>query len=75
MNEKCFAIRKKGACSALTVKACIGYQQCPFYKPIWMYQRNQDLIDVKLCALPQARQQAIADKYHNGKTPWKGDHE
>lgn len=75
MNEKCFAIRKQGACGALTVKACVGYQKCPFYKPVWMYRRDQKRIDVKLCALPEEEQQDIADKYHNGKMPWKGDHE
>lgn len=75
MNEKCFAMRRNSMCSALTVKGCPGYGHCAFYKPIWMYQRDQDLIDVKLCALPQARQQEIADKYHNGNMPWRGDHE
>ena len=72
MNEKCFAIRKKGVCGALNVKGCSGYEKCPFYKPVWMYRRGQEQIDIRLCALPQAKQQEIADKYHNGKMPWRG---
>ena len=75
MNEKCFAMRRNGVCSALTVKGCPGYGRCAFHKPFWMYRRDQKRIDVRLCALPQAKQQAIASKYHNGKMLWRGDHE
>ena len=75
ITEKCFAMRINGECSALTVKECRGYGRCAFYKPVWMHQRDHERIDVRLCALPQNRQQEIADQYHNGKMPWKGDHE
>jgi hypothetical protein len=75
MNEKCFAMRKKGVCGALTVKSCSGYEKCPFYKPIWKRLRDQETANARLCALPEEEQQMIADKYHNGSMPWRGDRE
>lgn len=75
MNEKCFAMRRNNECSALAVKGCPGYGRCPFYKPRWMAQRDQDRVDVKLRALPPERQTLIAEKYHNGNMPWRGEHE
>lgn len=74
MNEKCFAMRGNNVCGALVVKGCPGYGRCPFYKPMWMFKRDRDRMNVKLCALSESRQQDIADKYHNGETPWKGAH-
>lgn len=73
MNEKCFAMRRQCSCGALTVKGCPGYQHCTFYKPIWMYQRDQSQINVKLSGLPLEVQQCIAEKYHHGQMPWKGE--
>lgn len=75
MNEKCFAMRKNGVCGTLTVKSCSGYEKCPFYKPIWKRLRDQDAANARLCALPEEEQQMIADKYHNGSMPWRGDRE
>ena len=73
MNEKCFAMRKNGVCGALTVKSCSGYEKCPFYKPIWKRLRDQEAANARLCALPEEEQQMIADKYHNGKMPWRSE--
>ena len=75
MNERCFAHRRNGKCVALTSEECTGYAVCPFYKPIW--KQAQDLFNVnrKLNQLPMQRQQRIADKYHDGIMPWKGENE
>ena len=72
MNEKCFAMHKGNVCGALTVKSCLGYGRCPFYKPRWMFEHDRDRLNVKLRSLPEVQQQDIADKYYNGNRPWRG---
>ena len=72
MNEKCFGIRKHRMCSVLIVKSCPGYAKCPFYKPLWMYLRDQSRINVRLCGMPKEEQEYIAHKYYRGEMPWKG---
>ena len=73
MNDKCFAMRKNGACVALSVKRCLGYGKCPFYQPSWKCLCDQDKANARLRALPKDEQRAIADKYHNGNMPWRED--
>ncbi|MEG0935706.1 MAG: hypothetical protein RSJ41_08955 [Clostridia bacterium] len=71
MNEKCFALRKGCACSALAVKNCVGYQCCPFYRPVWQWQKRLSKADMRLRKLPLARQTDISEKYYHGETPWR----
>ena len=72
MNEKCFGMMKSGECGALRVEKCPGYKKCGFYKPLWRYLRDQEVANVRLCALPLVHQVHIAEKYYEGKMPWKG---
>ena len=71
MNEKCFALRKGCACSALAVKNCVGYQRCSFYRPIWQQQQRRKKADMRLRRLPTASQEALSVKYYHGDMPWK----
>lgn len=73
MNERCFAMRRNGKCNALNVDRCPNYASCPFYKPSWKAERDTARLNQKLCALPMDEQQRIADKYHNGKMPWRSE--
>ncbi len=75
MNERCFALKLCGDCSALTVTRCPGRSRCSFYKPVWMQDRDQSRVNVRLGALPEEKQQAIADKYYNGYMPWRSEKE
>ena len=76
MNEKCFALKKvktrTGNC-ACREGNCTGYSICPFYKPVWKFQRGLELKYAKLSALPEAKQRHIANKYYRGLMPWRRD--
>ncbi len=69
MNEKCFAM-KNGQCRALTGN-CPGQAACKFYKPRWKLEKEQRLINRRLCGLPMEKQMQIADKYFSGEMPWR----
>lgn len=71
MNEKCFALRRGCTCNALMLKNCVGYQRCPFYRPVWKQQQLQKKVFVRLRRLPEAVQTEISSKYYRGETPWK----
>ena len=73
MNEKCFALRKGCVCSALSVKNCVGYQNCSFYRPVWQMEQRRKKANMRLDRLPIARQLEIAAKYHHGEMPWQED--
>lgn len=77
MNEKCFAMKqiptRGGICKCLEKKTCPGYTLCPFYKPIWVQDRDQRRAFHRLAALPMIDQMHISDKYYQGKMPWRGD--
>ncbi len=76
MNEKCFAMKKaatrKGNC-ACREGNCPGYAACPFYKPMWRFERDLELKYAKLTALPEITQRHIAYKYYRGLMPWRRD--
>ena len=76
LNEKCFAMRtlrggrvKCGCCEG----KCPGHIMCPFYKPVWKYERDLRLKYARLAALPETTQMHIAYKYYRGMMPWRGD--
>lgn len=71
-REKCFAQRKSGRCAAL-IGVCPGYDQCSFYKTEEEYWRTKEDARQKLCALSVSKQQYIAEKYHRGAMPWRGE--
>ena len=73
MNERCFAMKRDGMCGALTVTGCPGYAACAFYKPIWKHKKDVALVNKKLCALPTSKQADIAERYHQGRMPWRGE--
>ena len=75
MNERCFAHRRNGKCAALTCEQCAGYAVCSFYKPIWKQAQDVARVNQRLNRLPIQKQRAIAEKYHNGEMPWKGENE
>ena len=75
MNERCFAHRRNGKCVALTSEQCAGYAACPFYKPIWKHAQDVARANQRLNAPPMDEQRAIAEKYHGGEMPWKGENE
>ena len=72
MNEKCFALRTGCKCNALAVKNCVGYQMCPFYRPVWLQQQRRKKVDLRLQKLSLAQQTDISEKYYHGDMPWKG---
>ena len=77
MNEKCFAMKKtptrEGVCSCLEKRTCPGYMICPFYKPVWVQERDRRRKFERLATLPEAQQLYISEKYYQGKMPWRGD--
>ena len=76
MNEKCFARRtvpsRKGNCACLEVN-CPGYTSCPFYKPVWKYERDTEKRYARLASLPEDQQKHIAYTYYKGMMPWRRD--
>ena len=75
MNETSFSHRRNGKCVALTSEQCAGDAACPFYKPIWKHAQDVARANQRLNALPMDEQRAIAEKYHGGEMPWKGENE
>ena len=74
MNDKCFALRARGVCGALS-EGCSGYAGCAFYKPKHKQEEDQRRVNERLKWLPQKTQRIIADKYFNGEMPWRGEME
>lgn len=80
MNEKCFGLKvsNKGrtVCSVREVNPgkgspqCIGYQQCPFYKPKWKHDQSRKKALQRISKLPLDVQMHIAEKYYEGEMPW-----
>ena len=74
MNDKCFALRARGVCGALS-GSCSGYAGCAFYKPKRQQEADQRRANARLRRLPQETQRIIADKYFSGEMPWRGEME
>ena len=74
MNDKCFALRARGVCGALSGN-CSGYVGCAFYKLKRQQEADQRRVNERLKWLPQKTQRIIADKYFNGEMPWRGEME
>ena len=72
MNEKCFALRNRGVCGALS-GSCTGYAGCAFYKPKRQQEADQRRANARLRSLPMEQQRMIADKYFSGEMPWRGE--
>ena len=76
MNEKCFALKKvktrTGNCACRDGN-CPGYTACPFYKPVWRFERDLEQKYTKLAGLPEDLQRHIAYKYYKGLMPWRRD--
>ena len=70
-DNKCFALRKKMVCAALSQEHCDGYESCPFYKPTWVQEEEVIKAEERLSKLPFDQQQWIANKYYNGEMPWR----
>jgi hypothetical protein len=68
-------MRRNGKCAALNVEHCTNYTRCAFYKPIWKAAKDTARASKMLCTLPRDTQVYIADKYHGGKMPWRGETE
>ena len=66
-------LRRSGKCSALVKGICPNYASCPFYKPVWMAERDVERANRKLCALPMDEQLNIAEKYYNDEMPWRSE--
>lgn len=71
MNDRCFALRMKGECGALSIESCPGRGKCVFYKRRWEHERDRETANVRLCSLPEEMQMEIAEKYHGGRMPWR----
>ena len=71
MNDKCFALRARGVCGALSGN-CSGYVGCAFYKPKRQQEADQRRVNARLRSLPMEKQRTIADKYFSGGMPWRG---
>lgn len=69
MMNRCFAIKEKRECKALTVNRCIG-ESCAFFKTRREQNKSQKIANERLKQLPIEKQMYIADKYHNGKMFW-----
>ena len=74
MNDKCFALRARGVCGALSGD-CSGYADCAFYKAKRQQEADQRRANARLRRLPQETQRIIADKYFSGEMPWRGEME
>ena len=74
MNDKCFALRARGVCGALS-GGCSGYAGCVFYKPKHKQEADQRRANARLRRLPMEQQRMIADKYFSGEMPWRGEGE
>ena len=74
MNDKCFALRARGVCGALSGD-CSGYAACAFYKAKCQQEADQRRANARLRRLPQETQRIIADKYFSGEMPWRGEME
>lgn len=72
MSDRCFMLRKKGNCGALSVESCPGWGKCVFYKRRRDYERDLKTANARLCLLPEKVQLKIAEKYHGGRMPWRG---
>ena len=76
MNERCFALKRvttrTGDCVCCE-GGCPGYAACPFYKPMWKFERELERKYAKLSALPESKQLYIAQKYYKGLMPWRRD--
>ena len=71
MNDKCFALRARGVCGALSGN-CSGYVGCAFYKLKRQQEADQRRANARLRRLPMEQQRMIADKYFSGEMPWRG---
>ena len=72
--EKCFGMCKKDRkCYVVESKYyCRGqHEQCPFYKTEAQYSDEIIKCSSRLKSLPAETQAYIADKYFNGKYPWR----
>ena len=74
MNDKCFALRTRGVCGALSGDGS-GYADCAFYKAKRQQEADQRRANARLRRLPQETQRIIADKYFSGEMPWRGEME
>ena len=71
-KEKCFALRKKNVCIALTEGECPGFDGCAFYKTVSQAEGDKRKISDHIASLPFERRKQISDKYYDGKMEWEG---
>ena len=72
MSDKCFALRARGVCGALSGN-CPGFAACAFYKPKRRQEADQRHANERLRRLPPETQQRIAEKYFSGEMPGRGE--
>lgn len=61
----CESLMENGRCGCLNVYECVG-RCCSFYRA----RGTQQQANKRLCALDEAAQEKIAQKYYHGKRPW-----
>jgi hypothetical protein len=71
MNERCFLLRRKDGCGALSVKICPGLGRCSFFRTRWAHEEDLEAANARLRALPEQVQQDIAWGYYKGRMPWR----
>ncbi len=71
MNDKCFALSARQKCIALSNRGCVGRTICPFYKTRERAEADREKVNARLCALSIEKQAIIADKYYEGRMPWR----
>jgi len=73
MKDRCFAMNLKNQCGALNIKACMGFDVCPFYKSRVRANRDREKAFAHLCELPHDQQMGISATYYGGAMPWRGE--
>lgn len=69
MSKLCFAKEKNGNCKILEFAEC-KFGDCPFYKTQEQLDESYKKAKERLASLEERTQQAIAQKYYNGKKKW-----
>lgn len=74
-DATCFAKMPLGECKAFYTwrykNRCPGEEDCKYFKSVAEITASEQAKNERLATLPEDHQQYIADKYYNGKMPWK----
>ena len=67
--RECFANRNGARCKIMQSEICEGI--CSFFKTKKALKQDRTQAFIRLAGLPAEHQSCIAEKYFNGKQPWK----